>query len=113
MPTAAGQLRNKFGARVTIEKLPATPPLARGFDQTNGPANRTAAKREQRQGAQRERTQRMDRGDLDGIPKRANSDQAAHTVFEQRVARKHNFLLQMDGRQSRSRYSPIMVRARL
>jgi hypothetical protein len=36
MPAAAGQLRNKSGAGVTIETLQATPALARGFDQPFG-----------------------------------------------------------------------------
>src|SRR5258708_637899 len=112
MLMAAGQLRNKVGAGMTIEDLPATPSVARGFDQADGPAHRTAAKRQQRKGAQRERTQWMDRSDLDRIPNRPYSDQAAQRVFEERVARKHDFLLQMDGCQSRIRYSRIMMRAR-
>ena len=95
-----------------IENLLAAPPLAGGFDQTNRPANRTPPKREQGKGTQRQRPQWVGRGDRDGIPKRPYSDYAAQAVFEKRVARKHDSFLRLDERQSRIRYSRIMIRAR-
>ena len=95
-----------------IENLPAAPSLAGGFDQTNRPAYRTTAKREQCKDAKRERSQWMGRGDRDGIPKRPYSNKATQAVFGERVARKHDSLLRLDERQSRIRYSRIMIRAR-
>ena len=67
---AATSRRSATPRTSTIENLLAAPSLAGGFDQTNRPAYRTTAKREQCKDTQRERSQWMGSGDRDAIPKR-------------------------------------------
>src|SRR3981189_1534566 len=65
----SGQFRETFATErpnmrqakpvLTVAHLPAAPSLARGFEQSDGPANRAAAERQQDQSAERERAPRM------------------------------------------------------